>query len=39
MQEKCQNCGQELEDSTLTDCSNQCAFETYLKSQSPPTLS
>jgi len=34
VQKKCQNCGQNLKDSSLTDCSSQCAFETYLKSQS-----
>jgi hypothetical protein len=35
MEEHCQNCGKKLEDSFLTDCSNECQFETYLKSQSP----
>ena len=33
MKETCQNCGKPLEDSFLTDCSNKCQFETYLKSQ------
>ena len=34
MKGKCQNCGQQLEDSFLTHCSNECRFEDYLKSQS-----
>ncbi len=34
MKGKCQNCGQQLEDSFLTNCSSKCQFETYLKSQS-----
>ncbi len=38
IQKKCQNCGQNLEDPSLTDCSSQCAFETYLKSNSVSTL-
>jgi len=33
MEEKCQNCGELLEDSLLTYCSSKCQFENYLKSQ------
>jgi len=34
MDEKCQNCGQQLEGSDITHCSEECRFEVYLKSQS-----
>ena len=34
MEGKCQNCGELLEDSLLTHCSDECRFESYLKSQS-----
>ncbi|MCH7757014.1 MAG: hypothetical protein IIA19_00825 [Thaumarchaeota archaeon] len=34
MDEKCQNCGQQLEGSGITHCSEECRFEAYLKSQS-----
>jgi hypothetical protein len=30
----CQNCGKLLEDSSLIHCSDECRFESYLKSQS-----
>ena len=33
MNEKCKNCGEELEDSLLSHCSTKCHFEDYLKSQ------
>jgi len=31
---KCQNCERHLKDSSLTHCSDECRFESYLKSQS-----
>lgn len=31
---KCQNCGQDLDDPSLTHCSDKCRFESYLKSNS-----
>ena len=34
MGEKCQNCRKHLEDSSLTHCSSECSFESYLKSES-----
>ena len=34
MREKCQHCGKQLKNSDLTHCSNECRFQSYLKSQS-----
>ncbi|HUT07174.1 MAG TPA: hypothetical protein VMW74_10885 [Nitrosopumilaceae archaeon] len=34
MGDKCQICGKDLEDFSLTHCSDECRFEAYLKSKS-----